>query len=94
VRAQLLVVAGRAAPLKVTHHCWIDTGGVNPKRLQPAIKQIRRCFVPGGKSAKIGGRNSEILRHPRQLRRVAPQKLINRGSLSPQRSNGFGNEAC
>jgi hypothetical protein len=51
-----------------------------------AIKQISRCFVSGGKNTEISGRNSQVLRYPRQFQPVTLGKLIDCGSFPPKGS--------
>src|SRR5208337_956612 len=91
--AQLLAVAVRAAALKVPHQRRIDAGRVKPKCLQSALEQISRCFVSAGKNAKISRRNSEILRHARQFRRIATGEFIDCRSFCPKGFPDFSTQA-
>jgi hypothetical protein len=89
MHTKLFAVTVRAAPLKVTHDRWIDTGLIKPKRFQSTIKQIGRPFVASGKDIKISGGNSEVLHYFRQFQPVTRRKLIERGSFPPKGSPEF-----
>jgi hypothetical protein len=73
---ELLALAARATALKVPHQYRIHITWVDPKRGQSAIEQIRCCPVPPGKSAKIGRRNSKILRYACDFHHVACGEFI------------------